>query len=994
MPALGNLIPFDPIRVAMAVSRRLPWILLTGLLVGAAAGAAAWTRSRTSYSASVQLIRRDLPNSFRVSDLGEAFKPRQLSVASVVSLMRSPTLLARVGAGAQPRLPPAELLRQLVITPEKNTDLISVRLETDRGAEATVALLNRYAQDTVALTRQLQQQEAAELERFLKEQLQRTLEEIDAVGVELLAFSRESDFYNEEKQVEAYLRDLGNIETQIQAGALEQEAVRFRIAGIRQELERQNPALLQLTAAREELAQLLVRYTEANPRVQEQRLRIRSLEEDAARQTNAVSEFRPGGNTVANSLFVDLVTLEAQAQALALQQKPLEERRHQIQARLTQLPEKALNHARLRSHQQSLEAARALLEGRQREARLFSENAPGYYRLFAPAAAEDVREASRTRKTAALAVAGWLAGCGLAGLFLGFLEVRDDRMVSPGDMRRSLGCPTLAQLGPCDGALPQVTEAWRFRTWSALVRELGDAGTGSVTAGITSTRHGEGRSTWIRLLEQAAAEQDACTLVLTGDPSPDPAIRRLPLAQALEEPGRVSQALAAVGPGRVALIAGPDWEWTAPRRAAWTAAVALWSRIPRLALLVELPPAGEPETWRLARTLPRLLWVCRSGSVPQSEAEERATLLRESGRDVDGILATGVPEAFARWPDLARFGLALAFASGLALQSPARGAEAAAAAPSPPVLSATAAPPRLAPWQERLTLGPGDQVNLSVYGHPELTRSDIALGPDGRISYLHVQGFPAAGLTLDELRERLTAEIQSQIRSARVVVTPSAFRSKKYFLLGTVIDRGAYPLDRPMTLIEAIARARGIATGLLEQNTVEIADLPRAFLVRQQRRMPVDFVRLFRDGDLTQNIPIEPGDYIYLPSSVLNEAYILGSVASPGTVGVNEFSSVVGVLTVRGGFTEKAWRQKVLVIRGSLDRPESFVVNVAEILRGNLPDFPLQPKDIIYIADRPWARAEELLDMAIVAFMTTAITTWSGQNIGPFITNPIIPSTK
>jgi hypothetical protein len=280
-PSPLSFVPFDPIRVLIALARGWHWILFSGLVLAGPLGALAWIRSSTSYSATVQLIRRELPNSFRVTEIGEAFKPRQLSVASVVSIMHSPSLLARVGSEARPRMTASVLLESLTITPEKNTDLISVTLATDRGRASTVELLNRYAREVVDLTSSLQQQEAAELDRFLRDQIARTDSEFAAVGAELTAFSRESSFYNEEKEVEAYLRDLGNIESQVQANQVETETVRFRIAGIEKELARQSPSLLQLAAARNELKSLLLRYTDSNPLVQEQQLRIQSLEAEA-----------------------------------------------------------------------------------------------------------------------------------------------------------------------------------------------------------------------------------------------------------------------------------------------------------------------------------------------------------------------------------------------------------------------------------------------------------------------------------------------------------------------------------------------------------------------------------------------------------------------------------------------------------------------------------------------------------------------------------------
>jgi protein involved in polysaccharide export with SLBB domain len=307
-------------------------------------------------------------------------------------------------------------------------------------------------------------------------------------------------------------------------------------------------------------------------------------------------------------------------------------------------------------------------------------------------------------------------------------------------------------------------------------------------------------------------------------------------------------------------------------------------------------------------------------------------------------------------------------------------------------LSATAAVTPLAPWQQRLTLGPGDIVNLSIYGKKQFNRLDVPIGPDGRVSYLQASGVMAAGLTIDELRGKLTRELSAYFKNARVIVTPSAWRSKKYYLLGTIMDRGTYYLDQPMTIIEATARARGIATGLMEQNTVEIADLQRTFLVRQNRRLPVDFVKLFQQGDLSQNIQLEPGDYIYFPSSSINEVYVLGAVRSPGTVGVTDKASVLSVITTRGGFEAKAFKQRVLVVRGSLNQPETHIVDIGAVLAGKAKDFLVQPKDIVFVAERPWARVEELLDFAIKAFVVTATAEWVNQNVAPMITEPILPS--
>jgi protein involved in polysaccharide export with SLBB domain len=297
-------------------------------------------------------------------------------------------------------------------------------------------------------------------------------------------------------------------------------------------------------------------------------------------------------------------------------------------------------------------------------------------------------------------------------------------------------------------------------------------------------------------------------------------------------------------------------------------------------------------------------------------------------------------------------------------------------------LSAVNSPKRAA-WQDRLTLGPGDILNFALFGQPELTRSEVPIGPDGRVSYLEADDVLASGLTIGELRAKLDEELAKYRRAPRTVITPAVFRSKKFFMLGTVARKGVFTLDRPLTIIEAVAQGRGLETGLFDHSTRELADLPRSFLARQGKRVPVDFEKLFQEGDLSQNIPLEPGDYLFFPPANLQEIYVLGEVRLPGLMNFNPGATALAAIATRGGFTERAWKKKILITRGSLHRPETFVVDAPAVLSARQPDFQLQPKDIVYISARPWIKAEELLDSAASAFAQAAVILWAGQNIGP-----------
>ena len=272
-------------------------------------------------------------------------------------------------------------------------------------------------------------------------------------------------------------------------------------------------------------------------------------------------------------------------------------------------------------------------------------------------------------------------------------------------------------------------------------------------------------------------------------------------------------------------------------------------------------------------------------------------------------------------------------------------------------------PTQLANWQKRLTLGPGDVVNISLYEQPETLRAGLTIGPDGRISYLEARDVLAAGFSIDEFRDQLEQVLLKYYRPPlRVIVIPQGFYSKKYYLLGNVMHSGVYPLNYPMTLIEAIASAGGFVSTLQRRNTFMMADLERSFIMRKGEsnvfeRISLDFDGLFLRGDLSQNIALAPDDYLYFPPADTREVYILGrGVASPGALPYTPDLTVVRAIAARGGFNDKAWRQRVLLVRGSLNAPQTFVVNTADILAARSSDFKLEPKDIVYISRRPWPR--------------------------------------
>jgi protein involved in polysaccharide export with SLBB domain len=449
----------------------------------------------------------------------------------------------------------------------------------------------------------------------------------------------------------------------------------------------------------------------------------------------------------------------------------------------------------------------------------------------------------------------------------------------------------------------------------------------------------------------------------------------------LSTPGQIVEKLTSADCPPVVSIPLPGWVWNLERRRQWRAALEAWRVIDHVVIFVELPPASLAESVLLAENIPNLIWLVDSNKSDAEETLVELETLRDASCNLVGAVLNREKVApvrghFSRWLGAGAMLLAL----GLGLAAPRSDAVTEQGG------DITAADPgQRDAWQEHLTLGPGDIVTFHLFGYPELTREEVPVGPDGRISYLEAQNVLASGLTIDELRDAINAELGKYRRAPQAYVTPVAFHSKRYYMMGTVVQKGVFYLDRPISVIEAVARARGFETGISDGDTIETTDFSRAFIARDGRRLPVDLERLFLHGDLSQNVALRPNDYLFFPSSGSGQIYVLGEVASSGRVPYDQNVSALSAIASRGGFSPRAWRSHVLVVRGSLDHPTAIKVNIDGALTGDAPNIALRPGDIVFVANRPWVKAEDLLDDGVSAFIESAVVTWTGLNVGPDI---------
>ncbi len=279
-------------------------------------------------------------------------------------------------------------------------------------------------------------------------------------------------------------------------------------------------------------------------------------------------------------------------------------------------------------------------------------------------------------------------------------------------------------------------------------------------------------------------------------------------------------------------------------------------------------------------------------------------------------------------------------------------------------------PAMLVPDTSPYTVGPGDVMDVELLGSGEGPQKTF-VGPDGKIYFHLLSGQQVWGLTLSQMQQLLERELTRYVQNPQISITLREVHSRRAWVLGRVNTPGLYELNQPMTVLEAVSKAGGLFTSRMSGSTEELADLHHSFLIRQGKLLPVDFNKLIRSGDTSQNIYLKPDDFVYLPSALGSEVYVLGAVYQPRTVAFKDQVTLVTALAHCRGLVKGARADKVAIVRGSLQTPTIAIVNAEAILRGQKPDVLLKPKDIVYVPLTPPISLSNYADLIASTFART-----------------------
>jgi polysaccharide biosynthesis/export protein len=242
--------------------------------------------------------------------------------------------------------------------------------------------------------------------------------------------------------------------------------------------------------------------------------------------------------------------------------------------------------------------------------------------------------------------------------------------------------------------------------------------------------------------------------------------------------------------------------------------------------------------------------------------------------------------------------------------------------------------------------GPEDELDISVWENPDL-KSEMPVRPDGSISFPLIGDVHAQGLTPAQLKKKITDRLKKFITDPIVTVVVKEINSIKISVAGEVNEPDSYQVNRPITLLHLFALAQGFT---------EKADLKRSYILRNGKKLDIDFFDLVKQDDFSQNIWLQSGDLVFIHDNFEGRINIMGEIKLPQVVSFQEGMTVLDAILLANGLTDiakpggtKVYRKskaaggnsKIQIIPVAMDRV---------IFEGDLSkNIRLQPGDIIHV---------------------------------------------
>lgn len=451
-PVFRFPLPFDPVRLLAGVLSRWPWIV-AGMTVAAIFGVLIGIHmTHPSYTLSVSLIKRRVPQTVQTSESGHAYRPVDLNDATLLATLLATEPLDLALKHSHNGIDPEHISTLVEAKQLTGTDIFYITYNSPISPEDAVAFTTIWAAEINFYTQRLQQTEAHEVRLILQKEVTDLEAQRDATNLAILNFSKDKDYLGGDAQVSAALSKLALIELQLETARTTAAAKKEQLKNYTAQIQRQSPVESQIKTVKDELANLRATYTDANPLVQSKQQSIDYLngqiEQSAAKGKLDLDAYT--GTPLGNQLYISILTIQNELLAATSQIESLEKLYQATLSRLAEFPAIINSYDALKKKHTAITEGLTLMSNRLKEAEIFASSAPGYWQVFQTPDSRRIIPSSLIKKPVILGVACGILGAGFSTLLTLLFSHRS--------LRRSVLECCAATRAPLEACIPTTSE--------------------------------------------------------------------------------------------------------------------------------------------------------------------------------------------------------------------------------------------------------------------------------------------------------------------------------------------------------------------------------------------------------------------------------------------------------------------------------------------------------------------------------------------------------
>jgi len=251
--------------------------------------------------------------------------------------------------------------------------------------------------------------------------------------------------------------------------------------------------------------------------------------------------------------------------------------------------------------------------------------------------------------------------------------------------------------------------------------------------------------------------------------------------------------------------------------------------------------------------------------------------------------------------------------------------------------------PAIAVGQTDYLIGPQDVLAVTVFGEAELS-GKYTVEQDGTFTYPQLGRIKAGGLTLRALEQELKKQLaDGYLKNPQVAVAVETYRSQRMLVIGEVRSPGEYQLAGETTLLAALARAGSTMPSAAREVIIVRAKRPQR--AGETGDGETEIVRIdlaeLQAGNLSLNIQLQDGDTVNVPKA--QSVFVTGQVKASGAYAVERGTTVLQVLSLAGGVTDRGAEGRIKILRAANGKKTEIKAKLTDVV---------EPGDTIVVPER------------------------------------------